>query len=984
MRLAKASIGRKLLFSFSAMALLVLLSALIGVLGFSLVAKTERDVVNNAIPSMIEARQVAELSHQIIASVQTLSNAKNEQEHQAAGQKVFSQLETLLTHIQQLGEEAFDSVLLDRLEQDVQNVIDTLAQLGRRVEHRLTLESQLSISVKEMRKLAQELEQLTRTQVLNTSTIAIANVTHIYDLLQKQQQAQVYQALDNLVEVDLDLAERLHELHLLAFKVLNEIEETQTVTDLERILALDSEFAANLSIMQRRVQAVEDPTRSKQMVSLLRGLEKRRIVFELLKQRYSNEQAAQQLQHDTLTQFAKLNNTVNQLVDASNQVTTAAVSKLSNTLYYAQLILTVLGLLGLVIVVWIVWKVVYRSVIQRLDQHTAALISVAKGQLDVDVSTQGNDELGQMGQAIAHARDTAKALKVVAESEELAKRELQQHKEHLEELVEQRTCQLSEMNHKLNQEVLNHAKARQQAEQASRAKSAFLATMSHEIRTPMNGVLGTARLLQDTTLTSTQQHYVQVINRSGRSLLAILNDVLDYSKIEAGHLEIHHTHFDLYRLVRETHELMQSRAREKAITITYHIDEDVTQYWQGDEIRIGQVLNNLVGNGIKFTDQGEVRIRVRLAPDGQGIRFAVEDSGIGIAEEEQATLFDAFTQADAGRRKLGGTGLGLAISRKLVQAMGGELQLASQLGQGSCFWFTLPLPVGEPVETPALAVDDVPVANVLLVEDNEVNCLVAQGFLTSLGHQVTLAKSVQEAKLCFQQQRFDIALLDIHLPDGNGVDLLRDLRQMEDSIHNAVIPFIAVSAHVFNEEVAGYLAAGFDGYLPKPLVKEQLAAMLRQQLTAKSGDDADMRDKADSHDTSSIFDNAQPQGEPSPEAQAARKEWVAVLDHAKFEQDVQILGVEKMREIVGYFEQGCAEFFVLCEAERDNDAQIKSQAHKLKGSAGALWLTQLYQLCQQIEKADSPAAAYQQTPLVDAVENAKQALRNALDLLSKE
>ncbi|QYO72239.1 TMAO reductase system sensor histidine kinase/response regulator TorS [Vibrio cholerae] len=968
MRLAKASIGRKLLFSFSAMALLVLLSALIGVLGFSLVAKTERDVVNNAIPSMIEARQVAELSHQIIASVQTLSNAKNEQEHQAAGQKVFSQLETLLTHIQQLGEEAFDSVLLDRLEQDVQNVIDTLAQLGRRVEHRLTLESQLNASVKEMRKLAQELEQLTRTQVLNTSTIAIANVTHIYDLLQKQQQAQVYQALDNLVEVDLDLTERLHELHLLAFKVLNGIEETQTVTDLERILALDSEFAANLSIMQRRVQAVEDPTRSKQMVSLLRGLEKRRIVFELLKQRYNNEEAAQQLLHDSLTQFAKLNNTVNQLVDASNQVTTAAVSKLSNTLYYAQLILTVLGLLGLVIVVWIVWKVVYRSVIQRLDQHTSALLSVAKGQLEVDVSTQGNDELGQMGQAIAHARDTAKALKVVAESEVLAKRELQQHKEHLEELVEQRTCQLSEMNHKLNQEVLNHAKARQQAEQASRAKSAFLATMSHEIRTPMNGVLGTARLLQDTTLTSTQQHYVQVINRSGRSLLAILNDVLDYSKIEAGHLEIDQAHFDLYRLVRETHELMQSRAREKGITLTYHIDEDVTQYWQGDEIRIGQVLNNLVGNGIKFTEQGEVRIRIRLALDGQGIRFAVEDSGIGIAEEEQATLFDAFTQADAGRRKLGGTGLGLAISRKLVQAMGGELQLASQLGQGSCFWFTLPLPVGEPVETPALAVDDVPVANVLLVEDNEVNCLVAQGFLTSLGHQVTLAKSVQEAKLCFQQQRFDIALLDIHLPDGNGVDLLRDLRQMEDSIHNAVIPFIAVSAHVFNEEVAGYLAAGFDGYLPKPLVKEQLAAMLRRQLTGRGGHDVDGKSQSQ---FSSVKTSALTQD-------------FEVLDKAKFEQDVQILGVEKMHEIVGYFEQGCAEIFALCEADRDNDAQIKSQAHKLKGSAGALWLTQLYQLCQQIEKADSPAAAYQQTLLVDAVDSAKQALRNALDLQDKE
>ncbi|ENM5785534.1 TMAO reductase system sensor histidine kinase/response regulator TorS [Vibrio metoecus] len=969
MRLAKASIGRKLLFSFSAMALLVLLSALIGVLGFSLVAKTERDMVNNAIPSMIEARQVAELSHQIIASAQTLSSAKNEQEHQETGQKVFTQLETLLTHIQQLGEEAFDSVLLDRLERDVQNVIDSLAQLGRRVEQRLSLEGQLGLSVKEMRKLAQELEQLTRTQVLNTSTIAVANVTHIYDLLQKQQQAQVYRALDNLVEVDLDLTERLHELHLLAFKVLNEIEETQTVTDLVRILALDTEFAQNLSIMQRRVQAVEDPTRSKQMVSLLRELEKRRIVFDLLKQRYDNEQAAQQLLQDSLTQFASLNKTVNQLVDASNQVTTEAVGKLSNTLYYAQLILTILGGLGLVIVVWIVWQVVYRSVIQRLDKHTAALLSVAKGQLEVEVETQGKDELAQMGLAIAHARDTAKALKVVAESEVLAKRELQQHKEHLEELVEQRTHQLSDINHKLNQEVLNHAKARYQAEQANRAKSAFLATMSHEIRTPMNGVLGTARLLQETSLTSTQQHYVQVINRSGRSLLAILNDVLDYSKIEAGHLEIHQSHFDLYRLVRETHELMQSRALEKGITLSYQIDENVSQYWQGDEIRIGQVLNNLVGNGIKFTEQGQVCIRVRFDTQSGGLCFAVEDSGIGIAEQDQVSLFDAFTQAEAGRRKQGGTGLGLAISRKLVEAMGGELQLSSQLGQGSCFYFTLPLQQGQPVDTPILAVDEVPVANVLVVEDNEVNCLVAQGFLTGLGHRVTLAKSVQEAKRRFQEQRFDIALLDIHLPDGNGVDLLRDLREMEDSTHNAVIPFIAVSAHVFTEDVAGYLAAGFDGYLPKPLVKEQLAAMLRQQLSSHKNGGNEALSSSQQHVL--LPTRVEPERYP-------------IIELAKFEQDVQILGVDKMREIVGYFEQGCDEFFALCAAQSDNDVQIKSQAHKLKGSAGALWLTELYQLCQQIEKAESPAEVYQRTPLSNAVEKAKQALYQALDSLTKE
>lgn len=964
MRLAKASIGRKLIFSFSIMALLVLLSALIGVLGFSLVAKTERDVVENAIPSMINARQVAEYSHQIIASAQQLSSANDEQEHNEAGQKVFSLLETLLAHIQQLGEESFDSVLLDKLEQDVQNVIDTLAQLGQRVEHRLILETQLTSSVTEMRELAEELEQLTRTQVLNTSTIAVANVTHVYDLLEKNSKTQVYQALDNLVEVDLDLAERLHELHLLAFKVLNEIEETRTVTDLDRIKALEIEFTANLNIMQRRVQAVEDPARSKQMVNLLDQLEKRRIVFELHKQRYANEQAAQQLLQDSLNQFAILNTTVNQLVDASNQVTRAAVNKLSNTLHSAQLMLTVLGLLGLMIVVWIVWRVVYRSVIQRLDQHTAALLSVAKGQLEVEVSTQGYDELGQMGKAIAHARDTAKALKIVAESEVLAKRELQQHKEHLEELVAERTHQLSEMNHKLNQEVLNHAKARYQAEQASRAKSAFLATMSHEIRTPMNGVLGTARLLQDTDLTSTQQHYVQVINRSGRSLLAILNDVLDYSKIEAGHLVIQQDNFDLHRLVRETYDLMLSRAIEKGIRLTYQFAEGVTPYWQGDEIRIGQVLNNLVGNGIKFTEQGSVNIRIAQDPLNQGIQFVVEDSGVGIAEQDQNTLFDAFTQAEAGQRKQGGTGLGLAISRKLVQAMGGELHLTSQLDQGSEFYFTLPLAIGQPVESPTLTEDNVIAARVLLVEDNEVNCLVAQGFLTSLGHSVTIARSVQEAKDSYQQQRFDIALMDINLPDGNGVDLLHDLRQITERNDYSVIPFVAVSAHVFSEDVAGYLAAGFDGFLGKPLVKEQLAAVLRQQLMANNDDE--------NHPPQIHTDNL-------PAGTSSIHDGVEVLDTVKFEQDLQILGLEKMREIVGYFARGCAEFFTLCQQHQDDDALIKSQAHKLKGSAGALWLTELYQLCQQIEQASSPAQVYQSTDLQEAVTQAQHALEQLLN-----
>ncbi|MEF1175122.1 MCP four helix bundle domain-containing protein, partial [Vibrio sinaloensis] len=195
MLLAKASIGRKLLFAFLAMALLVLISALIGVFGFSSVAKTERNVVNTAIPSMLEARQVSELSSRIISSVQGLANAKTEQQRQASGKELFSQLETLLSHIKQLGSDSFDSKLLTKLESDVQHVIDTLAQLGIVVEKRLFIADDLLVRTEELRQLASELEQLTRTQVANTSTIAVANVTHIYDLLEQQQIDIAYQAL---------------------------------------------------------------------------------------------------------------------------------------------------------------------------------------------------------------------------------------------------------------------------------------------------------------------------------------------------------------------------------------------------------------------------------------------------------------------------------------------------------------------------------------------------------------------------------------------------------------------------------------------------------------------------------------------------------------------------------------------------------------------------------------------------------------------
>ncbi|MDW2013603.1 TMAO reductase system sensor histidine kinase/response regulator TorS, partial [Vibrio sp. Vb0301] len=708
----------------------------------------------------------------------------------------------------------------------------------------------------------------------------------------------------------------------------------------------------------------------------------------ILLQQYENNEQSQQLMQKTLELFSELNSTVNKLVDDSNKTTTFAVDQLTNTLKFAQWSLTVISIVGLIVVVLILWRVVYVSVVKRLAEYSAALLSVAQGNLAVELEVKGKDELAHMGQAIITARNAAQALRVVAEGEAKAKRELEEHKEHLEELIEQRTSQLRQANLRLNDEVVNPAQARNEAEQASRANSAFLATMSHEIRTPMNGVLGTARLLMDSGLNPIQKRYAEIINRSGKTLLAILNDVLDYSKIEAGHLEIRRLGFDLHQMVEDTFQLMNSRAQEKQLLFSYHIESDVSRYWKGDVTRISQVLNNLVGNAIKFTEDGEIDIYVSLNPEDESqVLFEVSDTGIGISKKDQKTLFDAFTQAEGGLNQIGGTGLGLAISKRIVEAMGGVLEVDSEEGEGSRFWFSIPLEESEPVEIGVVASARCKVkAKVLLVEDNEVNRVVAEGFLQSMGHQVVMAEDGLQAERIIDKQDFDIALVDINLPDCDGTDLIQRLKRIERNKPGdkalSPTPMIAVSAHVFAEEVERYLAAGFDGYLPKPVEKEALATLIqdvldgKQLLLPQSGECLPLNETSDTNLTIEYQVEQDHRQREEPE--------MVIINPSVIQSDMKILGREKMLHIIDLFRNTSADVLgqLVVSAEKNDSLAVKNLAHKLKGSAGSLGLTALMNTCQSIEIAAEPLDTYnaQQGLLDEQVATSV----NALDELMAE
>lgn len=455
-----------------------------------------------------------------------------------------------------------------------------------------------------------------------------------------------------------------------------------------------------------------------------------------------------------------------------------------------------------------------------LERMTSLMQRFSGGELDGSIPfTDRRDEIGRMARALEVFRDNAIERK------------------NAETSLQRRSQELAEANEDLR-------RARDAADTANRIKSEFLASMSHEIRTPMNGVIGMVHMLKNSPLSDEQRDKLATLESSAKGLLALLNDILDISKIEAGRLELNLAPFSMSEMIGDLVALWRPSALSKHLTLTHEIDAAVPTVMIGDAARIGQVLANFLGNAVKFTHHGGIVLKIMATPlrdRRYAVTLAVKDTGIGIAHDVQARLFQKFTQADASMtRRYGGTGLGLAICRELTKLMGGEVGVDSEPGQGSTFWMRLELLAAEnlPDISDELRADDRVLLegsgrralSLLVAEDNLINQKVIRAMLESVGHHTELAADGGEAVAAVQRDRFDAILMDVQMPHMDGIMATREIRALGGAYTD--LPIIALTANAMAGDRERYLAAGMNAYVSKPIDPDLLSLALRRTCGA--------------------------------------------------------------------------------------------------------------------------------------------------------
>ncbi len=505
--------------------------------------------------------------------------------------------------------------------------------------------------------------------------------------------------------------------------------------------------------------------------------------------------------------------------------------------------------------------------------------------------------------------------------------------------------QLKRANMKAEAATRDLEESLKKAEAANIAKGDFLANMSHELRTPMNGVLGMATLLGDTMLNEEQQEYVSTINSSAESLLMLLNDILDFSKIEAGALELENIAYDFHDTIEKTANLLRPQAEKKDIDLRVDCEAQVPHFIWGDASRMRQIIMNLMGNAIKFTESGHVRLKASIQ-EHQGtdrLYVSVEDTGMGIPADKLHEIFEKFTQADASiTRKFGGTGLGLAITKQLVGLMGGELGVESAVGKGSTFWFAIPCKPAEASDEMATlellrtltqsSAAQMPIgeARALLVDDYHVNRIFAEKLLRKFGFkQIDTAEDGVDALMKYGENVYDIIFMDCQMPRMDGYLTTHEIRSQEASGLKHM-PVVAMTANAMVGDREKCLNAGMDDYLSKPLRAEHLRKILQNWFVLNDNEAAITAEKQ------------------QPEIPPSATELPVDLEQLRMFTDGD---PEEEKALADLFLEQAQEMIVLLEQNMGSDQQEvwKSAAHRFKGSSGNLGAMPLHQLCKRAE-----------------------------------
>ncbi|EEU9543380.1 TMAO reductase system sensor histidine kinase/response regulator TorS [Escherichia coli] len=880
------TLTRRLWMGFALMALLTLTSTLVGWYNLRFISQVEKDNTQALIPTMNMARQLSEASAWELFAAQNLTSADNEKMWQAQGRMLTAQSLKINALLQALREQGFDTTAIEQQEQEISR---SLRQQGELVGRRLQLRQQQRQLSQQIVAAADEIARLAQGQANNATTSAGATQAGIYDLIEQDQRQAAESALDRLIDIALEYVNQMNELRLSALRVQQMVMNLGLEQIQKNAPTLEKQLNNAVKILQRRQIRIEDPGVRAQVATTLTTVSQYSDLLALYQQDSEISTHLQTLAQNNIAQFAQFSSEVSQLVDTIELRNQHGLAHLEKASARGQYSLLLLGIVSLCALILILWRVVYRSVTRPLAEQTQALQRLLDGDIDSPFpETAGVRELDTIGRLMDAFRSNVHALN--------------RHREQLAAQVKARTAELQEL-------VIEHRQARAEAEKASQAKSAFLAAMSHEIRTPLYGILGTAQLLADNPALNAQRDDLRAITDSGESLLTILNDILDYSAIEAGgkNVSVSDEPFEPRPLLESTLQLMSGRVKGRPIRLATAIADDMPCALMGDPRRIRQVITNLLSNALRFTDEGYIILRSRT--DGEQWLVEVEDSGCGIDPAKLAEIFQPFVQVSG---KRGGTGLGLTISSRLAQAMGGELSATSTPEVGSCFCLRLPLrvataPVPKTVNQ-AVRLDGL---RLLLIEDNPLTQRITVEMLNTSGAQVVAVGNAAQALETLQNSEpFAAALVDFDLPDVDGITLARQLAQQYPSL-----VLIGFSAHVIDETLRQRTSSLFRGIIPKPVPREVLGQLLAHYLQLQVNNDQS-------------------------------------LDVSQLNEDAQLMGTEKIHEWLVLFTQHALPLLDeidIARASQDSE-KIKRAAHQLKSSCSSLGMRIASQLCAQLEQ----------------------------------